>query len=135
MPRKRKKPKYKKKEVIPPKPSYASILVPNIKEENKETIEEEKLNIHILQPINKNTPTSSFDAWERSYFSHLLDLRDIFANGMINLGESPDELYSYNFLDCFNHFIHDASSGYITPYTTPSIEYEEFNIKRKEFTK
>ena len=82
-----------------------------------------------VQNPNNNV---SFDTWEHIYFKHILDLNDIFSEGIEKIGINTGSL---NFLEVFSHFIRDCSSGEISPYIEdldPEISefYNEYTIKR-----
>jgi hypothetical protein len=70
--------------------------------------------------------TVTYNKWESTYFQHILDLAEIFSNGIdeINLDVTTN---NFDFLDYFGRFIKDSSSGEISPYV------EEMNKNTKEF--
>lgn len=81
---------------------------------------------------------SSYGVWEFSYYRHLIDLRNIFINGMLdNHPELDGYLQSDAFTDDFFRFVRECSSCYISPQLELLTEQEEedlakFQIKRDE---
>ena len=69
--------------------------------------------------------TSSLEAWEYVYFSHIIDLRNIFLEGLEKLEMTGDYLRSEIFFDKFARFIKKNSSGEINRYIKELNEYEE----------
>ena len=87
---------------------------------------------------NKTTRSNnnvSYDVWKYTYFKHILDLSDIFSEGVKKLGIETNTI---NFLDVFSDFIRECSSGEISPYIEDLDEqteelYLENAIKRNNF--
>lgn len=66
---------------------------------------------------------ASFDAWEFAYFFRILEIRDIFVQGLLHT--CPDLgnwVYSDEFLEKFSRFLYKYSSGNISPYMEPMNE-------------
>ena len=68
---------------------------------------------------------SSIEAWEYAYFTYIIDLKNIFFEGVRNLNIGGLDTNSVNFFSNFSNFIKDYSSGEITPYIEELNEYEE----------
>jgi hypothetical protein len=88
---------------------------------------------------NKVTKSSncSYDTWEFFYFKYIVDLYEIFLNG-INQLDTGIDVNSVDTFDKFSKFIRKCSSGEISPYLE-TIEntgleslYNEFTIKRNK---
>jgi hypothetical protein len=82
--------------------------------------------------INNNV---SFGVWEHTYFKHILDLSDIFSEGVNKL---DIDTKSFEFLSIFSNFIRKCSSGEISPYiedidSKTDELYMEYAIKRNKF--
>ena len=81
---------------------------------------------------------NSYDAWEHTYFKHILDLHEIFMNDFRNLKIPDFDPCSASFLYTFGQFVRECSSGEISPYVDDLSEdlenfYCEYIIKRQEF--
>lgn len=62
----------------------------------------------------------SYGSWEYSYFSYLIRLRNIFAEGMMKLFPDMEEyLYSIQFMKIFSKFIYRYSSTDIPVWLEP----------------
>ena len=92
-----------------------------------------------LSVRNKVTKSSncSYDTWEFFYFKYIVDLYEIFLNG-INQLDTGIDVNSVDTFDKFSKFIRKCSSGEISPYLE-TIEnsglesmYNEFTIKRNK---
>jgi hypothetical protein len=92
---------------------------------------------HLRPNRISKTSNCSYDTWEFFYFKYILDLYEIFLNGMnqLNLGIDVNSIDTF---DKFSKFIRQCSSGEISPYLE-SIEnteleslYNEFTIKRNK---
>ena len=92
-----------------------------------------------LSVRNKITKSSncSYDTWEFFYFKYIVDLYEIFLNG-INQLDTGIDVNSVDTFDKFSKFIRKCSSGEISPYLE-TIEnsglesmYNEFTIKRNK---
>ena len=88
---------------------------------------------------NKVTKSSncSYDTWEFFYFKYIVDLYEIFLNG-INQLDTGIDVNSVDTFDKFSKFIRKCSTGEISPYLE-TIEntgleslYNEFTIKRNK---
>ena len=85
----------------------------------------------------KNSSNCSYDTWEFFYFKYIVDLYEIFLNG-INQLDTNININTVNTFYKFSKFIRNCSSGEISPYLE-SIEntnlenlYNEFTIKRNK---
>tara|TARA_Y100000389_G_C17406434_1_gene488341 strand:- start:498 stop:1181 length:684 start_codon:yes stop_codon:yes gene_type:complete len=91
----------------------------------------------VRNQVPKNNYNVSYSNWEISYFKYLIDLYNIFCEGMKKL-EIP-YLDTIEVFENFCYFIRDSSSGEISPYLD-SIDnnlinnlediYYEYTIKR-----
>lgn len=104
--------------------TYADLCKTHNLAENINTIEYE----HVEDPIHtryirKITPPQkigSYDTWERIYFANLLDMRNIFVNGLSDINNNQIlYLRSPKFLYKFSKLIYNGSSGYIPPDLEP----------------
>jgi len=94
-------------------------------------------NLCVRNQVPKNNYNASYSSWEISYFKYLIDLYNIFCEGMEEL-EIP-YLDTNEVFENFCYFIRDSSSGEISPYLD-SIDnnimnnledtYYEYTIKR-----
>ena len=92
-----------------------------------------------LSVRNKVTKSSncSYDTWEFFYFKYIVDLYEIFLNG-INQLDTGIDVNSVDTFDKFSKFIRKCSSGEISPYletienTGLESVYNEFTIKRNK---
>lgn len=90
-------------------------------------------NFCVRNQVPKNNYNVSYCNWEISYFKYLIDLYNIFCEGMKKL-EIP-YLDTIEVFENFCYFIRDSSSGEISPYLD-SIDnnledtYYEYTIKR-----
>ena len=93
----------------------------------------------VINQVPKPNYNLSHGAWELTYFSHILELHDIFTRGIKKLGFGDLGLDSFEFLEVFSHFIKDSSSGKISPFvdsvgegTNSNLEdlYFEYMVKR-----
>ena len=95
-----------------------------------------------FRPSTKNQiplrySNSSYGTWEITYFKHLLNLCDIFANAINELDIHYIDTKSADFLYAFGKFIRTCSSGKISHYIEELTEkeekiYIEYTIKRNE---
>lgn len=82
--------------------------------------------------------TSSYDSWEFAYFRELMQLRNVFIDGLAS--QYPhliDYMTSPQFFHKFCRFIRKNSSGYITPHLEELNEVEQedywfYTLKRKD---
>ena len=80
----------------------------------------------------------NYDSWEHAYFQDLLNMRDIFAEKVLNiLPDAFHHVYSPQFLYKFAKMIYNNSTGEISPYLEKIPEhlestYLEYLIKRKD---
>lgn len=128
--------------------SYAGIITEDTKEIDHGTIKPESNEpfisankffipnrTSVRNQIPKPNRNNSFGVWEHTYFSHILELYNIFINetkSILKLNAN-----SIDTLDNFCRFIRECSSGEISPYInelSPALEniYTEFLIKRNE---
>ena len=151
---KRRRRKPRKKPAGPIKPSFASLFKSDDKIDPNEfkTSADDKFDVgpiitHTVRPkrrlcVNYIPPAgrrASYDTWVFSYFSHLVQMRDIFV-GRMNHSDayvSKDWLYSFEFLEDFCQFMYEYSSGYVSPDPEEMNEglcdyYHQFLIKRNE---
>jgi hypothetical protein len=85
----------------------------------------------------KNSSNCSYDTWEFFYFKYIVDLYEIFLNG-INQLDTNININTVNTFYKFSKFIRKCSSGEISPYletienTNLENLYNEFTIKRNK---
>jgi hypothetical protein len=136
---------------VPTGPNYASVTKKDDQEaeEYKDVSTEEyeyKTIVTKIPQSSRTRPTVrnqtprpnnnvSFGVWEHTYFKHVLELSDIFSEGVNNI---VVDTKSFKFLDIFSKFIRECSSGEISPYIEeldPTIDelYMEYTIKRNDF--
>lgn len=91
-------------------------------------------NLCVRNQVPRNNYNVSYSTWEISYFKYLIDLYDIFCEGIKKL--NIPYLDTVESFENFCYFIRDVSSGEISPYLD-SIEntdvmdtYYEYIIKR-----
>ena len=99
-----------------------------------------KFNVRPKLSVRKKVTKSSncsYDTWEFFYFKYIVDLYEIFLNG-INQLDTGIDVNSVDTFDKFSKFIRKCSSGEISPYLE-TIEnsglesmYNEFTIKRNK---
>ena len=88
----------------------------------------------VRNQVPKNNYNVSYSTWEISYFKYLIDLYDIFCEGIEKL--NIPYLDTVESFENFCYFIRDVSSGEISPYldsidNTNHIDtYYEYIIKR-----
>jgi hypothetical protein len=147
MSRRTKNPKNPKKVTKqPPKPAYADILrkansvvttEPIYDEPEEYDVVSERSNVTI-KPDYITRRNSNHDSWERTYFKQLLDLRNIFIQGMVqNQPEMEQYLNSPHFFHRFTSFLYNNSSTKISEFIEPLSEdlentYLEYMIKRNK---
>jgi hypothetical protein len=115
--------------------NYASIIKPDSKQDIKsqsvvnETCEYKHEFIKSIRTrkrrVRNQIPKdrcSSIEAWEYAYFTYIIDLKNIFVEGVNMLGLDTN---SVDFFSNFSNFIKDCSSGEITPYIQELNDYEE----------
>lgn len=95
-------------------------------------------NLCVRNQVPKNNYNVSYSTWEISYFKYLIDLYNIFCEGIEQL--NIPYLDTPEVFENFCYFIRDASSGEISPYLDSldnnncmsEIEdiYYEYTIKR-----
>jgi hypothetical protein len=108
-------------------------------ESNRESLEKSRGKLlakcHVRSNRIAKPSNCSYDTWEFFYFKYILDLYEIFLNGVsqLNLGVDVNSIDTF---DKFAKFIRKCSSGEISPYLE-TIEntgleslYNEFTIKR-----
>ena len=136
---KRRRNKRKNKSTKPDIPSYASRLKSNdapVQPTLIDTDNADEYNGFVYTPpierrcVTNYTPphgNSSHNAWERAYFTHLVELRNIFISGMSSFISPTDREYmrSTEFFENFSQFIYDSSSKYISPYMENMTEEQE----------
>lgn len=78
---------------------------------------------------------NDYDDWERSYFTHLDELREIFARNFPVRNSMKDVLKSDEFLVYFSNFIYQVSSKKIVSNLEPVNEdrYNSFYDLRVRF--
>jgi hypothetical protein len=89
----------------------------------------------VRNQVPKPNNNISFGVWEHTYFKHVLDLNDIFSEGVNKLDIDTN---SFEFLSIFSNFIRQCSSGEISPYiedldSETNELYMEYTIKRNNF--
>lgn len=91
--------------------------------------------------VRNQTPKPNYNvshwSWELTYFRHILELHNIFSEGVKGLGFGDLGIHSFEFLNVFSNFIKDSSSGEISPFvdnvgTNGNLEdlYFEYMVKR-----
>ena len=70
---------------------------------------------------------SSHHSWERAYFRHLINIRNILINGMVKIEPDGDKkcLRTPDFLNNLSRFLHEVSSKEISPYLDELTDREE----------
>jgi hypothetical protein len=109
-------------------PEYSSIVIPIITSRFRPSVRNQ---------VPKPNTNNSYDTWEFIYFQHILELHDIFADAINELGISRIDTKSADFLHVFGKFIRECSSGKISPHVEDLTErqehmYIEYTIKRNE---
>ena len=123
------------------KPDYANIIKRDnesgeyFKSDDNGSITDYKTITGVFNKTTRSKNNVSYDVWKYTYFKHILDLSDIFSDGVKKLGIETNNI---NFLDVFSEFIRQCSSGDISPFIENLDEkteelYLENAIKRNKF--